>query len=76
MPWPEVSVGNKNHANTAVVIIGGGVSGVCMAIDLIKRTNCRNFIVVEKSAGLGGTWYLSSLRSFLLLRATNWRQVG
>ncbi|EME45127.1 hypothetical protein DOTSEDRAFT_70988 [Dothistroma septosporum NZE10] len=56
LPWPEVPIGNKNHANAAVVIIGGGISGMCVAIDLLKRNNCRNFIILEKSAGLGGTW--------------------
>ena len=55
-PWPEVAVGNKDHGNAAVIIIGAGLSGICTAIDLIKRNNCRNFIIVEKSAGLGGTW--------------------
>ncbi|KAI1623394.1 cyclohexanone monooxygenase [Exophiala viscosa] len=56
MPWPQVVVGNKNHTEAAVVIIGGGISGMCTAIDLIKRNNCRNFIILEKSGGLGGTW--------------------
>lgn len=55
-PWPQVPVGNKDHANAAVLIIGAGISGLCTAIDLIKRNKCRNFIIVEKSAGLGGTW--------------------
>lgn len=27
-----------------------------MAIDLIKRNNCHNFIILEKSSGVGGTW--------------------
>lgn len=26
-PWPEVPIGNKDHANAAVVIIGAGISG-------------------------------------------------
>ena len=30
--------------------------GMCMAIDLIKRNQCHNFIIVEKSSGIGGTW--------------------
>ncbi|PSN73906.1 flavin-binding monooxygenase-like protein [Corynespora cassiicola Philippines] len=30
--------------------------GMCMAIDLIKRNQCHNFIIVEKSSGVGGTW--------------------
>ena len=28
-----------------------------MAIDLIKQNKCRNFIIVEKSSGVGGTWH-------------------
>ncbi|KAI5254577.1 cyclohexanone monooxygenase [Aureobasidium subglaciale] len=62
MPWPEVPIGNKNHANAAVVIIGAGISGMastrmCTAIDLIKQNNCKNFIILEKSSGVGGTWH-------------------
>ena len=32
-------------------------TGICAAIDLIKRNNCYNFIIVEKSGGVGGTWH-------------------
>ncbi|PNS19493.1 Thiol-specific monooxygenase [Sphaceloma murrayae] len=56
-PWPESPVGNKDHTQAAVVIVGAGISGMCTAIDLIKTNNCRNFIIVEKSSGVGGTWY-------------------
>ncbi|KAH9867926.1 hypothetical protein IAQ61_007231 [Plenodomus lingam] len=56
-PWPQVPVGNKDHTDASVVIIGAGISGMCMAIDLIKRNQCHNFIIVEKSASVGGTWY-------------------
>ncbi|KAH0167661.1 FAD/NAD(P)-binding domain-containing protein, partial [Aureobasidium melanogenum] len=56
-PWPEVPIGNKDHANAAVVIIGAGISGMCTAIDLIKQNNCQNFIILEKSSGVGGTWH-------------------
>jgi cation diffusion facilitator CzcD-associated flavoprotein CzcO len=56
-PYPEVPIGNINHSNAAVVIIGAGISGMCTAIDLVKRNNCRNFVILEKSAGLGGTWH-------------------
>ncbi|TKA75336.1 hypothetical protein B0A55_05556 [Friedmanniomyces simplex] len=83
LPWPEVPVGNKNHANAAVVIIGAGIAGMCTAIDLIKRNNCRNFIVLEKSAGLGGTWHdnkypgcccdvLSTLYSYSFAQNSDW----
>jgi hypothetical protein len=30
--------------------------GMCMAIDLIKRNECRNFVILEKSSSVGGTW--------------------
>jgi heterodisulfide reductase subunit A-like polyferredoxin len=56
MPWPQLPVGNKDHTEATVVIIGAGISGMCTAIDLIKRNNCRNFIILEKSGGVGGTW--------------------
>ncbi|KAL1609978.1 hypothetical protein SLS60_001643 [Paraconiothyrium brasiliense] len=83
MPWPEVPIGNKNYTDAAVVIIGGGISGMCMAIDLLKRNKCRNFIVLEKSAGLGGTWndnkypgcccdVLSQLYSFSFAQNPDW----
>ncbi|KAF2277780.1 flavin-binding monooxygenase-like protein [Westerdykella ornata] len=56
-PWPKVPVGNKDHTQAAVVIIGAGISGMCMAIDLIKRNHCQNFIILEKSSSVGGTWH-------------------
>jgi hypothetical protein len=27
LPWPQVPVGNKDHTDAAVVIIGAGISG-------------------------------------------------
>jgi len=39
-----------------VVILGAGMSGLCMAIQL-KDAGIHDFIVLEKSAGLGGTWW-------------------
>lgn len=38
------------------LIIGAGFAGICAAIGLLKR-GVTNFTVVEKSAGIGGTWY-------------------
>ena len=55
-PWPEVPVSNDNFTNTAVVIIGGGISGMCVAIDLLVKHKIKNFVIVEKSGGFGGTW--------------------
>lgn len=48
----------RRHGEATVVIIGGGISGICVAIDLLKRNNCRDFVILEKSAGVGGTWYV------------------
>ncbi|KAH8889975.1 cyclohexanone monooxygenase [Thozetella sp. PMI_491] len=52
----QLPVGNKEKNSPVVVIIGAGISGICAAIDLIKRNNCRNFVILEKSSGVGGTW--------------------
>jgi cation diffusion facilitator CzcD-associated flavoprotein CzcO len=39
-----------------VVILGAGMSGLAMAIGL-QRAGRHRFLIVEKSAGLGGTWW-------------------
>ncbi|MGH1360315.1 MAG: flavin-containing monooxygenase [Burkholderiaceae bacterium] len=38
------------------VIIGAGMSGICMAISL-KRAGLHNFVILEKSDQAGGTWH-------------------
>ncbi|KAF4220785.1 hypothetical protein CNMCM6805_003155 [Aspergillus fumigatiaffinis] len=52
---PDVGrhVGNESFTRSTAVIIG---AGLCTAIDLIKRSKCHNFIILEKSSGVGGTW--------------------
>ena len=52
-----------NTANAAspvevhqVVILGAGMSGLCMAVQL-KKAGMHDFVMLEKSAGLGGTWW-------------------
>lgn len=32
------------------------IQGICMAIDLIRRNKCQDFIIVEKGNSFGGTW--------------------
>ena len=55
--WPECSLSSgKQLTNTSVVIVGGGIGGMCVAIDLIKRNNCRDFVILERASGVGGTW--------------------
>lgn len=39
-----------------VLILGAGMSGLAMALAL-QRAGRHNFVIVEKSAGLGGTWW-------------------
>jgi cation diffusion facilitator CzcD-associated flavoprotein CzcO/acetyl esterase/lipase len=39
-----------------VVILGAGMSGLCMAIQL-KRAGIEDFVIIEKQDGLGGTWW-------------------
>ncbi len=39
-----------------VVILGAGMSGLCMAIQL-KRAGIEDFVILEKQDGLGGTWW-------------------
>ena len=54
-PWPHVDYGrNTNRAD--VLIIGAGISGMVTAIDMIRKGNGRNFIIVEKGNQVGGTW--------------------
>ncbi|CEJ58901.1 hypothetical protein PMG11_07544 [Penicillium brasilianum] len=79
----RLPVGNKDFTNATVVIIGAGISGMNMAIDLIKRNNCRNFVILEKSSSIGGTWndqkypgcccdVWSSLYSYSFEQNPNW----
>ena len=39
-----------------VVILGAGMSGLCMAIKL-QKAGIQDFVILEKQPGLGGTWW-------------------
>jgi cation diffusion facilitator CzcD-associated flavoprotein CzcO len=39
-----------------VIVIGAGLSGLCMGIKLRER-GIRDFLILEKSPGVGGTWH-------------------
>jgi len=43
-------------ARHEVVILGAGMSGLCMAVGL-KRAGIDDFVILEKQPGLGGTWW-------------------
>lgn len=45
---PEITV--------EVLIVGGGFSGLCMAIKL-REAGMSSFLLIEKSDDVGGTWY-------------------
>ena len=68
-----------------IVILGAGMSGVCMAIEL-KRAGIESFVVLEQSGGVGGTWWdntypgaqcdvPSHLYSFSFDRKADWTRV-
>jgi cation diffusion facilitator CzcD-associated flavoprotein CzcO len=42
--------------NFKVIIVGAGFSGLCMGIQL-KKNNEHDFIIIEKSDHVGGTWH-------------------
>lgn len=44
------------HSSHEVVILGAGMSGLCMAVQL-QRAGLHNFVLLEKQPGLGGTWW-------------------
>lgn len=41
---------------TTVLVIGAGPGGICAGITL-ARAGIRDFVIVEKAAGVGGTWW-------------------
>jgi len=42
--------------DTEVLIIGAGMSGLGIAVQLIRQFGLRNFELIEKSNDVGGTW--------------------
>ncbi|TVY36246.1 FAD-binding monooxygenase [Lachnellula occidentalis] len=46
----------RNTNKTDVLIIGAGISGLVMAIEMIRKGNGRKFIIVEQGNQVGGTW--------------------
>jgi len=47
---------SKPDFEHAVAIIGAGMSGICMGIQLRKR-GITDFVILEKSPDVGGTWH-------------------
>jgi cation diffusion facilitator CzcD-associated flavoprotein CzcO len=55
---PDSSGNNHDSADISVdvLIVGAGFSGICMGIKLLEA-GIKNFLIIEKSDDLGGTWY-------------------
>src|SRR6478735_8823056 len=49
----------EQHRHFETVIIGSGFSGLLAAIRLQKR-RCNDFVLLERSSELGGTWQVNS----------------
>ncbi len=47
---------SQGHTTRRIAIIGAGPGGLCAGIKL-KQAGYDDFIIIEKSAGVGGTWY-------------------
>jgi cation diffusion facilitator CzcD-associated flavoprotein CzcO len=50
---PQAEPGLAQHE---IVILGAGMSGLCMAIQL-QKAGMHDFVILEKQPGLGGTWW-------------------
>ncbi|MGC1484547.1 MAG: NAD(P)/FAD-dependent oxidoreductase [Candidatus Acidiferrum sp.] len=48
--------GEAAETTVDVLIVGGGFSGLCMAIKL-REAGINSFLLIEKSDDIGGTWY-------------------
>ena len=48
--------GEKTDRTYRVVILGAGVSGLCMG-SALRKASITSFVIIEKSAGIGGTWW-------------------
>ncbi len=46
---------NANNKGPRILIIGAGISGICLAIRL-RRAGIKSFEILEKSNDVGGTW--------------------
>jgi len=47
---------DANSLSVDVLIVGGGFSGLCMAIKL-REARMHSFLLIEKSEDVGGTWW-------------------
>jgi cation diffusion facilitator CzcD-associated flavoprotein CzcO len=53
---PNKQIVGSNALSVDLLIVGGGFSGLCMAIKL-REAGMNSFLLIEKSGDIGGTWY-------------------
>ena len=53
---PMAAARRPQRSRHQAVILGAGMSGLCMAIKL-QQAGIHDFVIVEKQSGLGGTWW-------------------
>ncbi|KAG1803701.1 uncharacterized protein HD556DRAFT_601541 [Suillus plorans] len=47
---------NMNRNTPRVVIVGAGIAGITMAVNLRNKLHHDNFVIYEKAESIGGTW--------------------
>lgn len=56
-PKPRHNPNNNTMSfDTEVLIIGAGMSGLGLAVQIVRRFGIKNFELIEKSNDVGGTW--------------------
>ncbi|KAF2031252.1 hypothetical protein EK21DRAFT_63566 [Setomelanomma holmii] len=58
--------------DTEVLIIGAGMSGLGLAVQIIRKFGIRNFELVEKSDDVGGTWLANTYPGFDFALNPSW----
>lgn len=56
---PPLAANPMQHRHVETLIIGSGFSGLLAAIRLQKK-QCNDFVLLERSPELGGTWQVNS----------------
>lgn len=46
--------------DTDIIIIGAGMSGLGLAVQLVRQYGHRDFELIEKANHIGGTWWANS----------------
>ena len=52
----NIAGGGDTTGRYHTVILGAGVSGLCMGIAL-RKAGITSFVIIEKATGIGGTWW-------------------